>query len=113
MLGEYEELSRGTESPLERAERLTHPWVTFVVLPLFALSNAGVELSADLLRTAATSPVTLGIIAGLVVGKFAGILGFAWLAAGCVSPISPEKRHGRNSLESRPSLESGSQCRCL
>lgn len=38
-------------------------------------------------------------------GKFAGILGFAWLAAGCVSPISPEKRHGRNSLESRPSLE--------
>ena len=57
---------------------ILHPWTSFVVVPLFALANAGVELSADSLRAAATSPVTRGVLVGLVVGKIVGITGFAW-----------------------------------
>jgi NhaA family Na+:H+ antiporter len=53
---------------------LFQPWSSFVIVPIFALANAGVALDADTLRTAATSPVTLGVVAGLVVGKLVGIL---------------------------------------
>ncbi len=56
-------------------EHALHPWSAFVVLPLFALANAGVELSADRLSDALTGPVGLGILLGLVVGApVAGIL---------------------------------------
>jgi NhaA family Na+:H+ antiporter len=60
-------------SPNERLQTLYHPWTGYVVVPLFALANAGVSLSADALRDAAGSPVTLGVIAGLVLGKLIGI----------------------------------------
>jgi NhaA family Na+:H+ antiporter len=59
----------------ERLQDLLHPWTSFVVVPLFALANAGVEVSSSALADAATSPVTLGIIAGLVVGKTVGVAG--------------------------------------
>jgi NhaA family Na+:H+ antiporter len=59
----------------ERLQDLLHPWTSFVVVPLFALANAGVEVSSDALADAATSPVTLGIVAGLVVGKTVGVAG--------------------------------------
>lgn len=72
-------LSR-TISPNERMQQLFHPWTSFVIVPLFALANAGVQLSGELLREAAGSPVTLGIVAGLVVGKLVGIAGASWLA---------------------------------
>jgi len=59
----------------ERLQNLLHPWTSFVVVPLFALANAGVEISSGALADAATSPVTLGIVAGLVVGKTLGVAG--------------------------------------
>jgi NhaA family Na+:H+ antiporter len=66
-------------APLQRLEHALHPWVAFVVMPLFALANAGVALDGDLAASAA-HPVTLGILLGLVGGKVIGIVGFAWLA---------------------------------
>jgi len=64
-------------------ERLTlrlHPVVSFGVVPLFALANAGVVLDGEAVRAAATSPVALGIVLGLVVGKLGGVLLGTWLA---------------------------------
>ncbi|SHN76451.1 Na+/H+ antiporter NhaA [Geodermatophilus obscurus] len=67
-------------SASERLQQLWQPWTSFVIVPVFALANAGVPLTGETLRTAATSPVTLGVVAGLVLGKLVGILlgtGFA------------------------------------
>ena len=72
------ERAQASVSVAERVAHDLHPWTSFVVVPLFALANAGVELSADSLRTAATSPVTWGVLLGLVIGKIVGITGFAW-----------------------------------
>jgi Na+/H+ antiporter NhaA len=69
-----------TLSPNERLQHRLHPWSGFVIVPLFALANAGVHVDGALLRGAATSAITLGILAGYVLGKPAGILGAAWLA---------------------------------
>ncbi|MCP9464534.1 MAG: Na+/H+ antiporter NhaA [Nitrospira sp.] len=66
-------------TPLQRLEQGLHPWVTAVVLPLFALANAGVSLEGDPLITLG-HPVALGIMAGLVIGKPAGILLASWSA---------------------------------
>jgi NhaA family Na+:H+ antiporter len=79
-LGQMEVLVVGTESPLERLERTIHPWTAFLVLPIFALANAGVAVSGAVLAEAARSPVALGIVGGLIVGKMVGIVGFSWLA---------------------------------
>lgn len=67
------------ETPLQRLEHGMQPWVAFVIMPLFALANAGVSLSGDLV-SAFVDPVALGIIAGLVLGKPIGIVSFSWLA---------------------------------
>jgi Na+/H+ antiporter NhaA len=63
----------------ERLQTTVGPTVSFVVLPLFALVNAGVRLDAQSLSTALRSPLTWGIVAGLVIGKFVGITGATWL----------------------------------
>ncbi|WP_432492609.1 Na+/H+ antiporter NhaA [Kineococcus gypseus] len=60
-------------SPNERIGALLTPWSAYVIVPVFALSNAGVRFSGDLLVRALTSPVTIGVVAGLVGGKFLGI----------------------------------------
>ena len=70
---------RQTISINERLQTDVGPYVSFVVLPLFALVNAGVRLDAASLAAAARSPLTWGIVAGLVVGKFVGITGATWL----------------------------------
>ncbi len=62
----------------ERLQTTVGPTVSFVVLPLFALVNAGVRLDAQSLSTALRSPLTWGIVAGLVIGKFVGITGATW-----------------------------------
>jgi NhaA family Na+:H+ antiporter len=67
------------EPPLHELEHNLHPWVVFAIMPLFALANAGVPLGGGVVE-ALTSPVALGIVAGLVVGKQLGITLFAWLA---------------------------------
>jgi Na+/H+ antiporter NhaA len=69
-----------TISPNERLQYLFHPWVSYVIVPLFALANAGVIIDAGTLSDALGSPITLGVIVGLVVGKPVGIIAFSWLA---------------------------------
>jgi Na+/H+ antiporter NhaA len=71
---------RAAVSPNERLQTLWHPWTSYLVVPLFALANAGVHLSAGFLATAYSSRVTLGILFGYVVGKPIGIIGSTWLA---------------------------------
>jgi NhaA family Na+:H+ antiporter len=65
---------------LERLETTLHPLSSFVIVPIFALANAGVVLSGDAIDHALTSRVTIGIVVGLVVGKFVGIFGASALA---------------------------------
>ena len=67
-------LSREAVPPLARVEHGLLPWTSFVIVPLFALANAGVELSAAAISAALGSTVTLGIVLGLVVGKPVGVL---------------------------------------
>ncbi|SNT06394.1 Na+/H+ antiporter NhaA [Rhodococcoides kyotonense] len=59
----------------ERLMRLYQPYTAFIIVPIFALANAGVALSGETLRAAATSPLTWGIVVGLVLGKLIGITG--------------------------------------
>jgi NhaA family Na+:H+ antiporter len=75
---EVSRLAREAVSPLARLEVQLHPWSAFVVLPIFALANAGVALSLDGVADALTSQVGLGILLGLVVGAPLGGLLFAW-----------------------------------
>jgi protein-disulfide isomerase len=67
-------------SPNERLQYGLHPWASYVIVPLFALANAGVHVTGTLLGDAITSPVTLGILLGYVVGKPVGISAGSWLA---------------------------------
>ena len=64
----------------ERLQDLLHPWTSYVIVPLFALANAGVPISASGLADAASSPVTIGVIVGLVGGKLVGVTGAILLA---------------------------------
>ena len=64
----------------ERLQDLLHPWTSYLVVPVFALANAGVVLSSDLVGDAVSSPVTLGVVVGLVVGKVVGVAGATALA---------------------------------
>ena len=66
-------------SPNERLQETFHPWTSYVIVPLFALANAGVQISGPFLAQAFTSPVTLGILAGYVLGKPLGITGTSFL----------------------------------
>jgi Na+/H+ antiporter NhaA len=65
----------------DRLEYRLHPWTSFVIVPLFALSNIGIHVEGELLADAVTSPITLGIVFGYVVGKPVGILLAAWLGS--------------------------------
>ncbi|MCO8307711.1 Na+/H+ antiporter NhaA [Streptomyces hygroscopicus] len=67
-------------SPNDRLQGMYHPWTSYVVVPLFALANTGISLSADQLGRAFTSPVTLGILLAFVLGKPVGIAGATGLA---------------------------------
>lgn len=81
LLGRMDVLLNSTEAVSERLTRQLNDWVSFLVLPLFALANAGVSFSGGAWRDLATSHVAWGIVAGLVIGKPLGIIGFARLAA--------------------------------
>lgn len=74
------DIAKGAASPLDRVENFLHPWTTRVVAPIFALANAGVELSGAAFGEAVTSPIGLGVVLGLVVGKPLGIGGAIWVA---------------------------------
>jgi Na+/H+ antiporter NhaA len=72
---------RAATSTNERWQQLFHPWTSYVVVPLFALANAGIAINGSFLARGFSSPITLGILAGYVIGKPAGILGTSWLLA--------------------------------
>jgi NhaA family Na+:H+ antiporter len=72
----------------QRLEHLIHPWVTFLVMPVFALANAGVDLSAASLNPFASTLGT-GIFLGLVAGKPLGIMAASWLAVKCQLAVLP------------------------
>ncbi|MBA4189934.1 MAG: Na+/H+ antiporter NhaA [Planctomycetaceae bacterium] len=76
VLDELQFAARESVSPLHRLELALHPWVAFLIMPLFALANAGVPLEVSGLR----DPVALSVAAGLAIGKPVGILLFCWLA---------------------------------
>jgi Na+/H+ antiporter NhaA len=69
----------GAISPNERLQQLFHPWTSYVVVPLFALSNAGITVSGGFLSSAVTSRITLGIVFAYLLGKPIGIIGSSWL----------------------------------
>lgn len=75
-----EKASKDVQAPLQRMEHVLHPWVTFLVIPIFAFSNAAIDFSALDPIEKLKSPVTLGVILGLVAGKFLGITTFIWIA---------------------------------
>ncbi len=104
------ELARSAQQSLvssisanERLQYELHPWTSYVIVPLFALANAGIHLSGKLLGDAIASPITLGIIVGYVLGKPVGIFGGTWLA-------SRPALHGPRSPISGPVLAAGGAC---
>jgi protein-disulfide isomerase len=90
-------------SPNERIQYDLHPWTSYVIVPLFALANAGIHLTSKLLGDAVRSPITLGIVVGYVVGKPIGISAGSWLA-------TRPSLHGPRSPLSGPLLAAGGAC---
>jgi Na+/H+ antiporter NhaA len=68
-----------TLSPNDRLERRFHPWSSYVIVPLFGLANAGIVIDGGVLARAFTSPITIGVLAGYLLGKPIGIVGVSWL----------------------------------
>jgi Na+/H+ antiporter NhaA len=70
---------RSATSINERLQQLWHPWTSYAIVPVFALANTGIAVNGALLSRAFTSPITLGILLGYVIGKPVGIVGCSWL----------------------------------
>lgn len=84
------------ESPLDHLERLLLPWVGYAIVPLFALANAGAELSSDAITSAFDSRIGLGVLTARVVGKLMGIVGTTFLLVRvglCDLPVGSGWRH--------------------
>lgn len=76
---ELEQAVHDAEAPLQHIEHHLHPWVTYLVIPVFAFANAGIDLSMAGLAAAAVQPVFAGIVSGLFLGKQIGIVFMSWL----------------------------------
>jgi NhaA family Na+:H+ antiporter len=85
-----EAIAERMQTPAQRMEHSVTPWATYLVLPLFALANAGVAFGGSVLD-ALSSPVSLGIIAGLVLGKSLGLTLFSWLAIKVGLAVMPSR----------------------
>jgi len=83
-------------TPLQRFEHGLHPWVAFLIIPVFALANAGVTLAGLDILAALFSPVSLGIIVGLFVGKQLGIFAFSFIAVKMKFATLPEGVNWKN-----------------
>ncbi|HET9896577.1 MAG TPA: Na+/H+ antiporter NhaA [Streptosporangiaceae bacterium] len=66
-------------SPNDQLQQIFHPWTSYLIVPIFALANAGIPVGAGFLARAYTAPITIGIIVGYVAGKPVGTIGSAWL----------------------------------
>ena len=82
----FQRLSREVVSPLEYLEDALHPWSSFVIMPVFALANAGVVINISLF----SHPISLSIMIGLVAGKVIGIVLLTWLAVRFFTKKLPE-----------------------
>lgn len=78
VIHKIEKACQDVEAPLQRMERGLHGWVGFLIVPLFAFANAGVEIPWNRLSEALFHPITGGAIVGLVIGKQVGIMLFSW-----------------------------------
>jgi NhaA family Na+:H+ antiporter len=79
-LRELEEIARESQPVSDRLEHALHPWTSYIIIPIFALANAGVALSGDIIADAAQSPIAIGVALGLMLGKPLGIVVFAYVA---------------------------------
>ncbi|TSA86695.1 Na+/H+ antiporter NhaA [Deinococcus detaillensis] len=86
---DLEDLLERSQSPLHRLEHAIHPFVTYAVLPAFALMNAGVAIGGG----AGLGVVSLGVLLGLLLGKPLGVVGFAWLAVRFKLAALPDRVH--------------------
>jgi len=75
--------------PLQRVESALHPWVAYLIVPIFALANAGIALNEGFAKSL-TQPVTLGVLLGLLVGKPVGVFVSTWIAARTRIAVLPE-----------------------
>lgn len=71
---------RNSVGVAQRLENALHPWTSFLVVPIFALANAGIQIDGDAVADAASSSITWGIVLGLVLGKPLGVVAFTWIA---------------------------------
>ncbi len=94
---------QSTISPNERVQYELHPWTSYVIVPLFALANAGIHMTSSLLSHAVTSPITWGILIAYVVGKPIGVFAGSWIA-------SRPALHGPRSPISEPVLLTAGAC---
>lgn len=92
------DLARSSVSVVEWLEHVLHPWSSYVIVPLFALANAGIAVDADSLRGAWSSPITWGIMAGLLLGKPIGVLLATRLAVAGKVAEPPPGTTGRHLL---------------
>jgi len=95
VIQEVRDLSEKALTPLQRLEHAMHPLVAFVIMPIFAFSNAGVSISPEALGQIGGG-VTVGIFTGLLIGKFVGVAGTSWLMihlGWCTLPQGMGKRH--------------------
>jgi len=90
-------------SPNERLQYDLHPWTSYVIVPLFALANAGIHMTSKLMSDAVSSPITWGILVGYVVGKPIGVFTGSWIA-------SRPALHGPRSPISEPVLLTAGAC---
>lgn len=90
VLDEIVDISNAAQTPLQKLEHSLHPLVAFIVMPIFALANAGVSFSGDI-GAALTSSVALGVMAGLLIGKVVGIVGFVYIGVKLKLVVLPEE----------------------
>jgi Na+/H+ antiporter NhaA len=90
-------------SPNERLQYELHPWTSYVIVPLFALANAGIHITGGLLSSAVSSPISWGILLGYVLGKPIGVFTGSWIA-------SRPALHGPRSPISEPVLLAAGAC---
>jgi NhaA family Na+:H+ antiporter len=77
---DIESLCEAAQAPLQQLEHTLNPWVSYLIMPLFALANAGVTLQWGAISELVWHPITVGIVLGLIIGKQIGITLFSWLS---------------------------------